>query len=590
MQASFDHSDASAGVSSSCSQEAEVAFPYHVSDAADVLRRQHLRHTALLAPPPSTELSIGYPLFSIATDPRQANKAREIRLCSTARPHMRAFHFAWLSFFVAFFGWFSIPPLLPTIKRELQLSGDQVANSNIVAVASTIVGRVITGPLCDRYGPRLVQAALLVAGAIPVAGAALVTNYAGFMAVRFFIGLIGCSFVATTYWTSVMFCSEIVGRANALAAGWGNLGAGVTYLLTPLLFDVVTFDGAVSDNIGWRLTLVLPALFMVAIGMSLFWYSDDCPRGNYADLNDVCDCESRSVATEVWKSIKIALSSSTTWILSYQYACSFGVEIMVHNVLSLYYYEDFTKADCDPSRDPSQCRQLTQTTAGLISSLFGLMCIFARAAGGYASDIASLSYGLNGRTWVQFGALACQAVLLLLYGRATDLSWSIGYLVAFGFFVQACTGTTFAIVPYVLPPRFTGAVSGVVGAGGNLGAMVWGFLFKAVGNRADSFRQLSVFVGVASLLTLLIDFGDDSDVVDWTLSAVGIDVSTPRNGEDDSQLSQSQSSIAYDQRESSCSSREAHGVSAFAVDQSELRWQTRSSFRKPWSSIAATTL
>ncbi|TYZ59021.1 hypothetical protein PybrP1_005246 [[Pythium] brassicae (nom. inval.)] len=304
---------------------------------------------------------------------------------------------------------------------------------------------------------------------------------------------------------------------------------------------------------GWRLTLVQPALFMVAIGVSLFRYSDDCPRGNYADLKDPRESEPRSLATEVCKSVRNALSSSATWILSYQYACSFGVEIMVHNVLSLYYYDDFTKADCDPSRDASQCRLLTQTTAGLISSLFGLMCVFARAAGGYASDIASLSHGLNGRTWVHFGALACEAVLLLLYGRTTDLSWSIGYLLAFGFFVQACTGTTFAVVPYVLPPRYTGAVSGVVGAGGNIGAMVWGFLFKAVGNRADAFRQLSVFVGVAALLTLLIDLGDDGEATDWTLRATGIGIPTPRDDEDDSQLSQSRSSGDYDQS-SNCDS------------------------------------
>ncbi|TYZ59025.1 hypothetical protein PybrP1_005250, partial [[Pythium] brassicae (nom. inval.)] len=238
-QTPFDCSNTGAGANSSCNQRGDVAFRPQLSDATELLHRQHLQRSAPLTtapPPPATGATTGYRVFPIATDPRQADKAREIRLCSTARPHMRAFHFAWLSFFVAFFGWFSIPPLMPTIKRELQLSGDQVANADIAAVASTIIGRVIAGPLCDRYGPRTVQAALLVIGALPVACAALVTNYTGFLVVRFFIGLIGCSFVATTYWTSVMFCSEIVGRANALAAGWGNLGAGVTYLITPVIF------------------------------------------------------------------------------------------------------------------------------------------------------------------------------------------------------------------------------------------------------------------------------------------------------------------------------------------------------------------
>ncbi|GAB9463252.1 Major facilitator superfamily [Globisporangium polare] len=466
--------------------------------------------------------------FGIATDPEQNDKAREIRLCSAARPHMRAFHFAWLSFFVAFFGWFSIPPLMPTIKKELHLTSDQVANSNIAAVASTILGRVLTGPLCDRYGPRTVQAVLLLVGSIPVAAAALVTNYSAFVVVRFLIGLVGCSFIATTYWTSTMFCNEIVGRANALAAGWGNLGAGVTYLITPLIYDLITVQASVSDDTGWRLTLLLPPLFMVLIGVALYRFADDCPQGNYADLKLERDSEYRPVVKEVSSSIRKALGRSATWILAYQYACCFGVELIVHNVLSLYYFEDFKKADCDPTKDlVNKCRLLTQTTAALISSLFGLMCIFARAAGGYASDVVNIKHGMKGRIRLHLAAFACQAAVLYLYSRTTNLGWSIGYLVTFGFFVQACTGTTYAIVPYVLP-HFTGATSGVVGAGGNLGAMCWGFLFKAVVDRGDSFQYMSIFVAIAAVLSPLIDVEDDRS--EWTLENAGPYSQTPSEG------------------------------------------------------------
>ncbi|GMF28729.1 unnamed protein product [Phytophthora lilii] len=35
--------------------------------------------------------------FDICTDPLQADKATEIRLFSFSRPHMRAFHYSWLS-------------------------------------------------------------------------------------------------------------------------------------------------------------------------------------------------------------------------------------------------------------------------------------------------------------------------------------------------------------------------------------------------------------------------------------------------------------------------------------------------------------
>lgn len=447
--------------------------------------------------------------FPIATDPLQDDRATEIKLLSVARPHMRAFHFAWLSFFIAFFGWFSIPPLMPTIKKQLHLSADQVSNSNIVAVSSTIIGRVIAGPLCDRYGSRTVQAVLLVLGAIPVASAALVTNYTGFMLVRFFIGLVGCTFVATAYWTSVMFAKQVVGSANALAAGWGNLGAGATYLITPLLFDLVTIDGAVSDSMGWRVTLLSPAFFMVAVGVCLYLYSDDCPQGNYADLKKLggpLHHEPEAVANktkvDMAKAVVAVAKMPVVWILAFQYACSFGVELQVHNVLSLYYFEDFTRPAgvCNAAMDANKCRILSQTKASLISSLFGLMCIFARAMGGYASDVANRRFEMRGRIAVQFVAFAGQALFLYLYSQFTTLAWSVPCLVAFGVFVQASTGSTYGIVPYV-SPKLTGVTSGIVGAGGNVGGLAWGFLFKGVPNRRRAFRYLSIFVAVAALLS-----------------------------------------------------------------------------------------
>ena len=36
---------------------------------------------------------------------------------SFARPHSRAFQFAWFNFFVCFIMWFAIAPLMPTVKK-----------------------------------------------------------------------------------------------------------------------------------------------------------------------------------------------------------------------------------------------------------------------------------------------------------------------------------------------------------------------------------------------------------------------------------------------------------------------------------------
>ena len=43
-------------------------------------------------------------------------KATSIRLLNTSRPHMRAFHLAWFTFFSAFFAWFAVPTMFPYLK------------------------------------------------------------------------------------------------------------------------------------------------------------------------------------------------------------------------------------------------------------------------------------------------------------------------------------------------------------------------------------------------------------------------------------------------------------------------------------------
>lgn len=70
-------------------------------------------------------------------------KATNIKLFSFGRPHMRAMHLSWLSFFVAFTSWFAIPPLMPTIKKDLQLTPSQISNANMTSVSATILARLI---------------------------------------------------------------------------------------------------------------------------------------------------------------------------------------------------------------------------------------------------------------------------------------------------------------------------------------------------------------------------------------------------------------------------------------------------------------
>ena len=53
------------------------------------------------------------------------NKATRINLFDFSTPQMRAFHMTWFAFFLCFFGWFGIAPLMAVVRDDLLLSKAQ---------------------------------------------------------------------------------------------------------------------------------------------------------------------------------------------------------------------------------------------------------------------------------------------------------------------------------------------------------------------------------------------------------------------------------------------------------------------------------
>ncbi len=69
------------------------------------------------------------------------HKATTVKLLDFHSAPMRAFHMAWLAFFLCFFGWFGLAPLMPVIRNELHLTKEQIGNSAIAAVARNCASR-----------------------------------------------------------------------------------------------------------------------------------------------------------------------------------------------------------------------------------------------------------------------------------------------------------------------------------------------------------------------------------------------------------------------------------------------------------------
>jgi len=422
--------------------------------------------------------------FSVPVD--HENKATTIKLWSFARPHMRAFHYAWLSFFLAFTGWFALAPLAPVIRVSLGLCANggwddfdtprecvcgpscrsSLATANIISIAGTIFMRLLVGAWAETYGPRFSQMFLVCVFSIPLALASTVTDEAGLYAVRLFIGGMGATFVITQFWTSVMFSKNVVGTANATSAGWGNLGGGFTQAFMPW---VLSWFLSFGYDLAWRLAVVVPAVLLFGVGIALYFTSDDTPDGTYKELY-------KSGQREKQNGFVVFLAAGKdprVWLMFLVYGGCFGTELTMNNVLAAYFFDYFG---------------LSLQEAGLAASLFGLMNLFARSLGGIASDLASRRFGHRGRHWVWFATQLVEGIMLIAFSRITSdlFGLAIFVLVCFSTAVQMAEGGEYAVVPYVGKHlKSLGPVSGIVGAGGNVGAVMWGFIYRGYANDPD---------------------------------------------------------------------------------------------------------
>jgi len=408
----------------------------------------------------------------------------KLNIFSAKGIQMRTFHITWVTFFFCFFGWFGVAPLMPLIREQLHLSKDQIGNIIIASVSATIIARLIIGKLCDTLGPRLSYTILLAVGAIPVMCIGLSNSYESFLLFRFIIGIIGASFVITQFHTSMMFAPNVVGTANAVTGGWGNLGGGVTNLVMPLIAAGFAGLGFVSAADSWRLAMVVPGVILLIMAFIYYRYTKDTPAGNFKELE-------RTNVKAKKGSFAAALKDYRTWVLALAYAACFGIEITVDNVAATFFTDQFGAS---------------MIMAGAMASIFGGMNIFARALGGYVSDKVGKSYGLRGKGLLLGGLLLLEGIGISLFAQSQTLGLAIAAMLFFALFLKMANGGTYGIVPFINKDSI-GTVSGIVGAGGNIGAMLVGFLFKSKSlTYADAFHYIGIGVAVIGLVVFITKF------------------------------------------------------------------------------------
>lgn len=138
------------------------------------------------------------------------------------------------------------------------------------------------------------------------------------------------------------------------------------------------------------------------------------------------------------------------------------------------------------------------------------MNIFARALGGLVSDKVGAKAGMKGKGRLLALVLLAEGAGLLVFAQANSLVLAIVAMLGFALFLKMANGATYGIVPFI-NEKNVGLVSGIVGAGGNLGGMLFGFLFKSEHiTYVQAFTYIGYIVIAVSVIVMITSFTKSS--------------------------------------------------------------------------------
>jgi len=371
------------------------------------------------------------------------------------------------------------------------------------------------------------MAYLLILGAIPSGLAGTATTANGLYCLRFFIGILGATFVPCQAWTTAFFDKNVVGTANALVGGWGNMGGGATFAIMTTLFQALTDRHHLTPHVAWRAAFaIVPVAILLFVALITFMFGQDHPAGTWKERHNLPatalalkqgheiafdsdeklpdDIEKnekdpeaavtvRTVNEEdaelvkstldiainerlTFKTTMMILISPLTWLPAMAYITTFGVELAIDSKMADVLFTLFNK----------KLPGFDQTRAGYYTAIFGLLNLVTRPLGGYIGDVLYRYTGTVGKKyWTLFCGFTTGVGLLaggfyLQEHRVagdSELSVIMGVFSVVAIFSEFGCGATFALVPHCNPYN-NGVMSGIVGSFGNVGGVIFALVFR----------------------------------------------------------------------------------------------------------------
>ncbi|EMS51313.1 hypothetical protein TRIUR3_29876 [Triticum urartu] len=126
---------------------------------------------------------------------------------------------------------------------------------------------------------------------------------------------------------SRIFAPSGVGLANAVAAGWANVGSAAAQVVMPLAYDLIVLRLGVPITVAWRVAYLIPCAMLITTGLAVLAFPYDLPSGcAYAGGGKGAKGEG------FWKVVRGGVCDYRAWVLALTYGYCYGVELIMENV------------------------------------------------------------------------------------------------------------------------------------------------------------------------------------------------------------------------------------------------------------------
>jgi MFS transporter, ACS family, hexuronate transporter len=356
--------------------------------------------------------------------------------------------------------------LAPVLREQMQLSATQYAYITASFQLGMMAGQVPIGAFLDRVGTRVGLPVIFVAWSVVGGAHAFVSGLAGFVLLRFMMGVSECgNYTAGIKAIAALFPA----RNRASAGGLFNAGAQLgSIVATPLVVLIAT-------RFGWRPAFLLPAvvgLLWLIPWLSLF------PR-----THEPAHAASSGQGVDV----------------------SFGELIRNHKVLGLFLIRVFSGPITTlywfwlPLYLRSG-REMSFAMIGLLGWMPNLFGMTGNVAGGFLTDrLVHLTGSADrGRKLAFTGAFTLSALSMTMPFVSSDyVALALMGLALFG--NQWVAATYIGTVGDVVPHQVAGRVNGIAGFGDSTSVLI---AQLAIGVLVDRYSFTPVFIG-AGIFPLL---------------------------------------------------------------------------------------